>query len=93
MIQPNRTPITATILDSKTGEGNFNIVILSMPGKVVLPAFLWAGKILEIEGKNINEDIIIKKGSIISADIEVLGDPFVQKYMLHSIKSINEEKE
>ena len=93
MIQPNKTPITATILESQKEDGNFEIVILSIPGKIVLPAFLWAGKLLEIEGKNLSSDINIEKGTIISAEIEVLGDPFIQKFMLHSVVSLNTGEE
>lgn len=85
MIQPNKTPITATIINPKNEAGNFDIVILSIPGQIVLPAFLWTGKIIEIEGKNLSPEVSLEKGKIISADIEVLGDPRTQKFLLHSI--------
>ena len=92
MIQPNKTPITATILSAKNEVGDFDIVILSIPGKQVLPAFLWAGKIVEINGNNLDDQLTIEKGKIISAEIEVLGDPFTQRYLLHSVNPINTEE-
>ena len=88
MLKPNRTPITATILSEKNEEQNFDIVILSIVGKIVLPAFLWAGKIVSIDARHLVTEVEITKGEIISADIEVFGDPFVQKYELHNISKL-----
>ena len=68
-------------------------MILSIPGKIVLPAFLWAGKILTIEGKNIDANVTLEKGRIISAKIEVYGDPFTQKYFLHEITHLEDVEE
>lgn len=93
MIKPNKTPITATVINPMREDGSFDIVILSIPGKIVLPAFLWTGKLLEIEGKNLDTEVQIEKGIIISAEIEVLGDPFTQKYLLHSVVPLNSEEE
>jgi hypothetical protein len=94
LIKPNKTAITATILSPINEEGNFDIVILSIPGKVVLPAFLWAGKILTVEGKNLDTNVSIEKGKVISAKIEVYGDPFTQKYFLYDVAQLGHvEKE
>ena len=88
MLKPNRTPITATILSEKNENNNFDIVILSIVGKIVLPAFLWAGKIVTIDARNLNTEVKISKGEIISAEIEVFGDPFTQKYELRNISTL-----
>ena len=93
IIKPNKTAITATILEAPNEEGNFDIVILSIAGKIVLPAFLWAGKILTVQGKNIDKTTPIEKGKIIGAKIEVFGDPFIQKYFLYEITPLEDAKE
>ena len=93
MIKPNRTPITATILSELDEEKNFEIVILSMAGKIVLPAFLWAGKIVTIDARNLETEIEIKKGAIISGDIEVFGDPFIQRYSLFNVVKLDEKQD
>lgn len=93
LIKPNKTPITATILSSKNENGDFDIVLLSIPGKIVLPAFIWTGKILTIQGKNLDHNVSIEKGQIISAEIEVFGDPFTQKYQLSNIVRLDNEEE
>ena len=92
-LRPNKTKITATILTSVREDQSFDIVILSIPGKIVLPAFLWAGKIVNIQKQISESKTPLKEGQIISAKIEVLGDPMIQKYLLHEIEPLQQEEE
>ncbi len=84
-IRPNKTQITATVISPRKDEGSIDIVILSIPSKIVLPAFLWTGKIVNIHKIIPANEVQLKEGQIISAKIEVMGGPFTQKYYLHDI--------
>lgn len=85
-LNPNKTQITATIIQVLADGQFFKIVILTLPEKPTLPAFLWVGKYLKV--KNQSTNIAFAQGDIISAEIEVMGDPFKQSYFLHSITMI-----
>ena len=91
-LRPNKTAITATVTSPRKDDGSIDIVILSIPGKIVLPAFLWTGKIVNIHKVISDEDIHLKEGQIISTKIEVMGGPINQKYYLHDVV-INKEDE
>ena len=84
-LRPNKTPITATVISPRKEDNSIDIVILSIPGQIVLPAFLWTGKIVNIYKIISDKEIQLKEGQIISTKIEVMGDPFTQKYYLHDI--------
>ncbi|MFT6333705.1 MAG: hypothetical protein ACI86M_002563 [Saprospiraceae bacterium] len=94
-LKPNKTPITATVISPRKEDNTFDIVILSIAGQIVLPAFLWTGKIVNILKIISDKDIHLKEGQIISTKIEVMGDPFTQKYYLHNIviSGVNDSEE
>ena len=85
-LKPNKTQITATITQVLDDGQFFKIVILTLPEKPTLPAFLWVGK--SLQAKNQSTNVAFAQGDIISAAIEVMGDPFKQSYFLHSIAKI-----
>jgi len=90
-LRPNRTKITATVIEVLKENNFLKIVILTMPSKETLPAFLWVGKSLQVN--NQSNAITLLSGDIISAEIEVLGDPFKQTYMLHDVVKIGDAKQ
>jgi formylmethanofuran dehydrogenase subunit A len=84
-LAPNSTKITATI--TKVFEGNvLEIVILKIPTGKLLSAFLWVGKQLTVINQfTSNLSFVLKEGEIISAEIEIIGDPFKQTYFINNI--------
>lgn len=88
-LAPNKTPIKATVIDVLNEGDTLTVVILDMPTEITLPAFLNVGKIVVAKNLSISNGIVFNKGDIISTNIEVMGDPFKQSYLLHDvIKSI-----
>ncbi|KJD35801.1 hypothetical protein PW52_08690 [Tamlana sedimentorum] len=82
-LAPNSNPITATVI-SNLEENSLKIVILKLPENV-LPAFLSVGKILTAKNQS-DASIDFTEGDIISANIEVMGDPFNQVFLLTQVK-------
>ncbi len=86
---PNKTLIKAAIIEV-VDSGNFlKIVILQMPSKHILPAFLNVGKIIIAQNLLANTNKDFKVEDLISVEIEVIGDPFKQTYILHKISKIS----
>lgn len=83
-LAPNSNPIEATITQVSNNGETLTIVILKLPESKPLPAFLQVGKI--VNAKNLsNSSANFAIGDIISANIEVMGDPFNQVYLLHDV--------
>lgn len=87
-LAPNKTQIKATITQILDDGTTLVIVILKMRNDEILPAFLWTGKIVTAKNQSLENDIILNEGDIISTDIEVMGDPFKQVYLLHNISKL-----
>lgn len=95
MIQPNNTPVLATIVSREDSEikSRLGIVLLEVLEEGKLPAFLYTGRLLEAEclvGALTND---CKVGSIIHAIIEVTGNPFNQHFILTSIITMEDSEE
>ena len=87
IIQPNQTPVLATIVDRVDGEmkSQLKIVLIKILEEDKLPAFLYEGRLLDAEclvGALTDDS---KVGTIIHALIEVTGNPFHQGFILTSI--------
>ena len=93
LIKPNKTSITATIIDDTDVSSPLKIVILSVPGKITLPKFLWAGRIVTIDRVHDTPKFRLAAGTIVSTRMEVKGDPFTQGFHLHSLEIISSEEE
>lgn len=83
-LAPNNNPIEATVTQVSNNGETLTIVILKLPDSNPLPAFLQVGKIVNAKNLTISAGIV-KVGDIISANIEVMGDPFTQAYLLHDV--------
>lgn len=81
---PNSNPIEATITQILNNGEILTIVILKLPENNPLPAFLNVGKIVNAKNLSVSEHTFAV-GDIISANIEVMGDPFTQSYLLHDV--------
>lgn len=91
-LAPNNTVITATIT-KVFKDDRLEIVILETPDASILPAFLSVGKLVTATNQSTSDvGVVLKEGDIITAEIEVMGDPFKQTYLVKGITNI-EEKE
>ncbi|WP_189359588.1 hypothetical protein [Algibacter mikhailovii] len=85
-LAPNKTSIEATVTALSNNQEEISVVIIKLPPEKPLPAFLHQGKM--VKAKNLsptNNTIELQIGDIINAEIEVMGDPFTQTYLLHNI--------
>lgn len=81
-LAPNSNPIKATVVSS-INENELKIVIIDLPENV-LPAFMGVGKLLTAKNKS-SEIQEFFEGDIITANIEVMGDPFNQVFLLTNV--------
>ncbi|WP_158850212.1 hypothetical protein [Algibacter sp. L1A34] len=82
---PNNTIIKAAVVDVLNENDEVKIVILELPKAGSYPGFLSVGKLLIAKIIDANNTIGFKVEDVISAEIEVLGGPLKQVFLLHNV--------